>query len=79
MAANVPPVMQLATPFLAGGLAWLVLGQPVSGLHVVGGVLTIVGVVGALRSPAGRRLAVPGPDPTVVPSDGRGADRRGRR
>lgn len=69
VAANVPPVMQLAMPFLAGGLAWLLLDQPVTALHVVGGAVTIVGVVGALCSPAGRRLATPGPDPTVVPGD----------
>ena len=69
VAANVPPVMQLAMPFLSGALAWVLLDQGVTMLHVVGGLLTIAGVVGALLSPAGRRLAVPGPDPTVVPGD----------
>jgi drug/metabolite transporter (DMT)-like permease len=57
VAANIPPVMQLAMPFLSGGLAWLLLGQPVSWLHVVGGLATAIGVVGALLSPGGRRLS----------------------
>jgi drug/metabolite transporter (DMT)-like permease len=69
VAANVPPVMQLAMPFLAGGLAWLLLDQEVTALHVLGGVVTIAGVVGALLSPSGRQLATPGPDATVVPGD----------
>ena len=57
VAANIPPVMQLGMPFIAGGLAWLLLGQGVSVLHLVGGLVTVVGVVGALTSPGGRRLA----------------------
>jgi drug/metabolite transporter (DMT)-like permease len=67
--ANVPPVMQLAVPFLAGGLAWLLLDQRITLLHVVGGALTVVGVVGSLRSPASRSLVTPGPDPAIVPGD----------
>jgi drug/metabolite transporter (DMT)-like permease len=55
--ANIPPVMQLSMPFLSGGLAWLLLGQGFSLMHVVGGLVTLVGVVGALVSPAGRRAA----------------------
>jgi drug/metabolite transporter (DMT)-like permease len=62
LAANIPPVMQLAMPFLSGGLAWLLLGQPVSWLHVVGGLATVVGVMGALLSPGGRRLSRPADD-----------------
>lgn len=54
--ANVPPVMQLAMPFLAGGLAWLFLGEGITWLHVLGGAVTIAGVVGSLTSSAGRRL-----------------------
>jgi drug/metabolite transporter (DMT)-like permease len=54
--ANVPPVMQLAIPFLSGALAWLLLGQGFSLMHVVGGVVTLVGVAGALLSPAGRQV-----------------------
>lgn len=65
--ANVPPVMQLAMPFLAGGLAWIFLGERISLLHVLGGAITIAGVVGSLTSTAGRRLITPGPDPSYVP------------
>jgi drug/metabolite transporter (DMT)-like permease len=54
--ANVPPLLQLAIPFLATGLAWLVLHQSIRPGHVIGGSITMVGVAGALRSPAGRRL-----------------------
>ncbi|WP_298460970.1 DMT family transporter [uncultured Cellulomonas sp.] len=54
--ANIPPVVQLAMPFIAGGLAWLLLGERITWLHVLGGTLSIAGVVGALLSPGGRRL-----------------------
>ena len=54
--ANVPPLLQLAIPFLASGLAWATLGERVELVHVVGGTVTMLGVAGALRSPAGRRL-----------------------
>jgi hypothetical protein len=37
---------------------------------VVGGAITVVGVLGSLLSPSGRRLVAPaGPDPTIVPGD----------
>ncbi len=67
--ANVPPVMQLAMPFLAGGLAWLLLGQEITALHVVGGLVTIAGVAGCLLSPAGEALVEGSADPTIVPGD----------
>ena len=57
VAANIPPVIQLTMPFIAGALAWVLLGQGVSLLHVVGGLVTIGGVVGALVSSGGRRPA----------------------
>lgn len=66
--ANVPPVMQLAIPFLAGAMAWLFLDQRITLLHLVGGLITVAGVAGALLSSAGRRFAS-GPDPVVVPGD----------
>ena len=70
VSANVPPVMQLALPFLAGGLAWVLLDQGITWLHVAGGLVTIAGVLGSLLSPSGRRLvSSPGPDPTFVPGD----------
>ena len=56
VAANIPPVMQLGMPFIAGAFAWLLLGQAISALHLVGGLITVAGVVGALVSPGGRRL-----------------------
>lgn len=54
--ANIPPVIQLGMPVLAGALAWLTLGQGISWMHVAGGLITIVGVLGALTSRAGREL-----------------------
>lgn len=57
VAANIPPVVQLTTPFLAGALAWLLLGQRITSLHLVGGLVTVAGVAGAILSPSGRRLA----------------------
>ncbi len=55
--ANIPPVIRLATPFFAGFFAWVFLTQPIGWPHVVGGVITVVGVAGSVLSPAGRRLA----------------------
>ena len=54
--ANVPPLLQLAIPFFASALAWVVLHQSIRAGHVIGGSITMLGVAGALRSPAGRRL-----------------------
>ena len=54
--ANVPPLLQLAIPVLAGGMAWALLDEAITSTHVVGGLITVVGVAGAIRSPAGRRL-----------------------
>jgi drug/metabolite transporter (DMT)-like permease len=76
VAANIPPVMQLAMPFLSGGMAWLLLGQPVTWLHVVGGLATVIGVVGALLSPGGRRMSRTddaSSEVTAVPDDAPGA------
>jgi drug/metabolite transporter (DMT)-like permease len=56
--ANIPPVIMLSIPVLGGVLAWLVLGQGVSALKVFGGAITVIGVAGAVRSPAGRELVV---------------------
>jgi drug/metabolite transporter (DMT)-like permease len=54
--ANVPPLLQLAIPFLASALAWLVLDEAIELGHVIGGAITVIGVAGAIRSPAGRKL-----------------------
>jgi drug/metabolite transporter (DMT)-like permease len=48
VAANVPPVMKLAQPILSGLLAWWWLAEPITGVHVLGGMLTLGGVAGAL-------------------------------
>lgn len=55
--ANVPPVMRLAQPALAGLLAYLFVAEPVTPAHLLGGALTVAGVCGAILSPAGRRFA----------------------
>jgi drug/metabolite transporter (DMT)-like permease len=55
--ANIPPVIRLATPLLAGTFAWLLLGQTIGWPEVVGGAITLVGVAGSMLSPSGRRLA----------------------
>lgn len=69
VAANIPPLMQLAVPFLSGGLAWLLLDQAIGLLHVLGGAVTLGGVFGALLSPAGRRLTDRAPEPSLVVGD----------
>lgn len=55
VAANVPPVVQLTMPFLAGALAWVFIGESITGMHLLGGAVTIVGVAGAIRSPSAPR------------------------
>jgi drug/metabolite transporter (DMT)-like permease len=57
VAANLPPLIQLSVPFLAGTMAYVFLDEPVELLQIAGGVLTLVGVIGALRSTGGRQLA----------------------
>ncbi|MDP9022602.1 MAG: DMT family transporter [Actinomycetota bacterium] len=54
--ANIPPVMRLAIPVLAATWAWWFLGEPVTVVHVVGGVVTVAGVAGAILSPGGQAL-----------------------
>jgi drug/metabolite transporter (DMT)-like permease len=54
--ANIPPLLQLAIPFLAGSLAWLFVDESITLVHVLGGLVTVVGAAGALRSPMGRRM-----------------------
>ena len=48
--ANIPPVLMLSIPVLAGAMAWLFLGQTVTAGVGIAGVLTILGVAGAVRS-----------------------------
>ena len=54
--ANIPPVMRLAQPALAGGLAFLILGEPLALTHLLGGIVVVVGAAGAVLSRDGRAL-----------------------
>ena len=54
--ANVPPVMRLALPVLAGTWAWVFLGETVGWPHLVGGAIVLAGVAGAVLSRDGREL-----------------------
>lgn len=54
--ANVPPVLRLGVPVLSPTWAWLWLNEAITSAHLVGGLLTILGVAGAVLSPAGRRF-----------------------
>lgn len=54
--ANIPPVLRLAQPFIAGVLAWWLLGEPLSWRHVLAGTLVVVGAAGTVLSRDGRRL-----------------------
>ena len=55
--ANIPPVIMLSIPVIAGLLAWLLLGQGITPAKVAGGVLTLVGVAGAVRAAGADTLA----------------------
>ncbi len=59
--ANVPPVMRLGLPVLAGLWAWWFLAEPITMWHLTGGLVTIVGVGGAVLSPSGRRFVTGAP------------------
>lgn len=54
--ANVPPLFRLGIPVISGLLAWWFLGEVIEGAHLLGGLVTMAGVAGAILSPAGRRL-----------------------
>lgn len=54
--ANIPPVMRLMVPFVAGALAWWLLGQPLSWRHLLAGALIVAGAAGVILSGDGRRL-----------------------
>lgn len=54
--ANVPPLMRLAGPVVSGTLAWIFLGEGVTWVHLVGGLIIGAGLVGAIRSKAGQDL-----------------------
>jgi drug/metabolite transporter (DMT)-like permease len=48
--ANIPPVIMLSIPVLSGLLAWLLLGQGTTIAKLAGGVVTLVGVAGAVHA-----------------------------
>ncbi len=54
--ANIPPVMRLAQPVLAGTWAWVFLGETVGWSHLAGGAIVMAGVAGAVLSRDGREL-----------------------
>jgi len=54
--ANIPPLMRLAGPVVSSGLAWLVLGEAATWVHLVGGAIILGGQAGAILSPAGQEL-----------------------
>ncbi|CAN5799508.1 DMT family transporter [soil metagenome] len=54
--ANIPPVMRLAQPFIAGALAWWLLAEPLSWRHLFGGALVVIGAAGTVLSGDGRQL-----------------------
>lgn len=58
--ANVPPVMRLASPVIAGFIAWVALGQEVVAIQVAGGLVTMIGAAGAIasREPAPTRVEI---------------------
>ena len=54
--ANVPPLMRLAGPVVAGTMAWVFLGEGITWVHLVGGLIIVAGLAGAIRSKAGQAL-----------------------
>jgi drug/metabolite transporter (DMT)-like permease len=57
MPANLPPVMMLAIPVLSGAMAWALLDQAIRPAQALAGLITLVGVAGAVRSPSAPALA----------------------
>ena len=56
VAANIPPVMRLAQPAIAGVLAWVVVGEPLTLAHLLGGAVVVTGAGLAITSRDGRAL-----------------------
>ena len=54
--ANIPPVMRLAQPAIAGVLAWLILGEALTPSHAIGGLVVVIGAAGAIASKDGQVL-----------------------
>ncbi|MEE8602657.1 DMT family transporter [Euzebya tangerina] len=56
--ANIPPVMRLAQPAIAGILAWMIVGEALTWTHLLGGLVVVVGAAGAISSRDGKRLRI---------------------
>jgi drug/metabolite transporter (DMT)-like permease len=56
--ANIPPVIMLSIPVISGLLAWVLLGQGTTPAKIGGGLLTLLGVAGAVRSAGADTAAV---------------------
>ena len=66
--ANIPPVMRLAQPAVAGVLAFLLLGEPLALHHLAGGLVVVVAAAAAVLSRDGRALRATARD--AVPARG---------
>jgi drug/metabolite transporter (DMT)-like permease len=64
--ANVPPLFRLATPAVAGGMAWVFLGEGFTLVHVIDGAVIVAGIAGAVLSQAGRDLVAEARQPSSV-------------
>jgi drug/metabolite transporter (DMT)-like permease len=54
--ANLPPVIMLSIPVMSGAMAWVLLGQDVRAAQAAAGIVTLVAVAGAVRSPSASAL-----------------------
>lgn len=54
--ANVPPLMRLIGPVVSGTMAWVFLGEGFTWVHLIGGLIIIGGLAGAITSKAGQNL-----------------------
>lgn len=54
--ANIPPVLRLGQPVLAALFAYWLLGEAITGYHVLGGAVVLGGVGGAMLSKSARSL-----------------------
>lgn len=73
--ANIPPLMRLAGPVVSGTLAWIFLGEGFTWVHLVGGLIILVGLGGAIRSKAGQALVAESRDSeAAAPTAPAGAD-----
>jgi len=50
--ANIPPLVLRAEPVVASALAWWLLSEPVTTLHLLGGGIALTGVIGAILHPS---------------------------